>query len=77
MDEVLYPGEVGIAHRRHTELPAHVLSQTLPAPIFHVERWIRQDVIGLQVRVQVPMKTVGMFRAQVALNAPDRQVHLR
>ena len=32
MDEMLYPGVVGIVHQRHPEFPAHVLPQVFAAP---------------------------------------------
>ena len=41
-----------------------------------VEGWIGQDVVGLEVRVQVAVEAVGVFRAEVAVDAADGQVHL-
>ena len=33
VDDVLHPGEVGVADGRHAELPAHVVAQALAAPV--------------------------------------------
>ena len=74
VDDMLHPSEVGIALRRCPELPALVVLQTLAAPIGDIERRIGEDEIGLQVGMAVVVKAVAV--GDLALNAPDRQVHL-
>ena len=75
MDDVLHPGEVGVAGGRHAVLPALVLAQTLAAPIAHVERRIGEDEVGLQVRVAVVVEGVAV--RDLPLDAADGEVHLR
>jgi hypothetical protein len=77
IDEVLHLGEVGIGDWRHAVLPAAVVFEQVAAPIGVVEGRIGKDVVGLEVGVQVVVEAVGMFRAEVALDAANRQVHLR
>jgi hypothetical protein len=72
-----YPGEIGIADGRHTANPALVFAQPSTAPIAVVERGICEDVVGLEVRVQIPVKTVSVFFPQVRLNTSDGEVHHR
>jgi len=73
---VLHPGEVGISHRRHAELPAHILTQPLSSPIAGVEGRIGQDIVRFQVLVQVPVEAVCMLRPEIVINSSDGQVHL-
>ena len=61
VDEVLHPGEVGVARRRHAVLPALVVAQQVAAPVAVVERRVGQDVVGLQVRVQVGVEAVAVL----------------
>ena len=75
MDDVLNPGEIGIAGGRHTVFPAHVIAQPLATPIAHVERKIGQYIIGLEVFVQVAMERVGWFGTKIPLNATDGEIH--
>src|SRR5437867_4328018 len=37
MDEMLHPGVVGVAGGRRAEFPAHVVPQSVAAPVAHVE----------------------------------------
>ena len=76
MDDVLHPGIVRVAARRHAILPAHIVAHPLAAPIAHVERRIRQDEIGAQVFVQIIVERVGVHVADVAIDAANRQIHL-
>ena len=73
VQEVLHPGEVGVAHRRDAVLPALVVLQPLAAPVGDVEGRIGQDVVGPQVGVAVVVEAVAV--GDLALDAPDRQVH--
>ena len=49
IQEVLHPGEVGIAYRRNTILPPPVVTQPVSSPVGDVERRIGEDVVGPQV----------------------------
>ena len=71
VDEVLHPGEVGVADGRHAEFPAEVVAQPVSAPVAHVEGRIGQDVVGLEVLVQVAMEAVGGFLAEVGLRCRE------
>ena len=62
VDEVLHPGEVGVALGRRAVLPAHVLVVAVPVRI--VERRIGEHVVGLEVFVQVAAERVGVFLCQ-------------
>ena len=53
MDEVLDPGEVGVASGRDAIFPANVLGETRAAPIAIVEWWIRQNLVRYEVLMQV------------------------
>ena len=73
MDEVLHPGEVGVALGRDAELPAHVV--VLAEPVGVVEGRIGEDVVGAQVGMEVAAEGVGVLRAEVGLDAADGEVH--
>ena len=85
VDEVLHPGEVGVAFGRDAELPAHVV--VLAEPVGIVEGRVGEDVIGVRRRFTMPGQAevgmeiaaegVGMLGAEVRLNAPDGEVHHR
>ena len=60
VDEVLHPGEVGVARGRDAVLPAHVVLQQLAAPVGVVEGRIGEDVVGLEVGVEVAAEGVGV-----------------
>ena len=75
VEEVLHPGEVGVALGRHPEFPADVV---IPAdPVGIVERRIGDHIIGPQIGMQIAAEGVGMLGAKVGLDAADRQVHHR
>ena len=76
VDEVLHPGVVGVAGRRRAVLPALVVLQQIAAPVAVVERRVGEDVVGLEVRVQVAVEAVGVFLAEVAVDAANGEVHL-
>ena len=71
--EVLHPREVGVARRRDAVLPPLVVPQPFAAPVGDVEGRIGQDVVGPQVGMAVVMEAVAVL--DLALDAPDRQVH--
>ena len=75
MQEVLHPGEVGVANRRNTVLPSFVVPEPLAAPVGDVEGRVGQDVVGPQVGVLIVVEAVAV--GNLGLDAPDRQVHLR
>src|SRR2546428_5235964 len=60
VDDVLHPGEVGVASRRRAVLPALVLAQQLAAPVADVEGRGCQDEVGLEVRMAVVVEAVAM-----------------
>jgi hypothetical protein len=51
MNEVLYPGEIGVPHWGNAELPPLILAQALTTPVTRVEGGIGEDVVSLEVRV--------------------------
>ena len=76
MVDVLKPGIVGIAHGRHTKRPAHVFSQTIPTPVGHIEGWVGQNIVGLQVAQFVLVKTALVVPANIGVDSPHGQIHL-
>ena len=74
VDEVLHPGEVGVARRRHAVLPALVILQQFAAPVAVVEGRIGQHEVGLEVRVPVVVEGVAM--GDLRVDAADGEVHL-
>lgn len=77
VDDVLNPREVGVAVRRGSVLPAHVVGELVGAPVAEVEGRIGQHEVGLERRVAVVEEGVGVVLPQVGLDAPDGEVHLR
>ena len=75
MNDVLDPGEVGIARGRHSITPALVLAQTPAAPVADVEGRIGEDEVGLEVGEAVIVEGVAVLN--LALDAADGEVHLR
>ena len=76
MDEVLHPGEVGVARGRGAVLPARVVGELRVPPVRDVERRIREDEVGPQVGVQVLGEGVIRAVAEVGLDAAEGEVHL-
>ena len=77
VDDVLNPRKVGVAVRRGSVLPAHVVGEFVSAPVAEVEGRIGQYEVGLERRVAVVEEGVGVVLPQVGLDAPDGEVHLR
>ena len=73
VDEVLHPGEVGVALGRDAVLPAHVV--VLAEPVGVVEGRIGEDVIGAEVGMQVAAEGVGVLGAEVGLDAAQGEIH--
>ncbi len=73
VQEVLHPGEVRIAHRWSAVDPALVVPQPLATPVRDVEGRVGEDVVGAEVGMAVVVKAVPVL--DLALDAPDRQVH--
>ena len=73
MDEVLDPGEVGVAPRREAKLPAHVV--VFAEPVGVVEGRVGEDVVGAQVGMEVAPEGVGVLGAEVGLDAAQGEVH--
>jgi len=76
MDEVLDPGEVGVAGRRHTKLPANVFFEAFTAPIAVIERRIGEEEIGFEVLVRVIVERALAVPGDVGLDATNGEVHL-
>ena len=74
VDEVLHPGEVGVAGRRHAVDPALVFLEQLAAPVAVVEGRIGEHVVGLEVGVPVVVEGVAVSNLRV--DAADGEVHL-
>ena len=74
VDEVLHPGEVGVARRRRAVGPALVVLQQLAAPVAVVERRIGEHVVGLEVGVTVVVEGVAV--RDLGVDAADGEVHL-
>ena len=77
VDNVLNPRKVGVAIRWCAELPAHIVSELVCAPVGEVERWICQDKVRLQCWVAVVEEGIGVILSEVGLDATNSQVHLR
>ena len=75
VDDVLHPGEVGVADGWFAELPAFVVAQTVAAPIGYVERWVGEDEVGFEIRMAVIVKRVAV--GDLAVDATQRQIHFR
>jgi hypothetical protein len=71
---MLHPGEIGVAGGRHTIHPALVVLQQIPAPVTVVERWVGENIIGLEVRVPIVVERVTV--GDLPVDAADREVHL-
>ena len=74
MDDVLYPGEVGIAWWGSAVLPALVVGEPLSAPVGDVERGIGEDKVCFEVGVLVVMKGVAV--GDLPLDTANGEVHL-
>ena len=62
VDEVLHPGEVGVALGRDAVLPAHVV--VLAEPVGVVEGRVGEDVVGAEVGMEVAAEGVGVLGAK-------------
>jgi hypothetical protein len=74
LEEVLHPGEVGVARGRHAECPALVVLEQLAAPVRVVERRVGDDEVGLQVGWLVVVERVAV--ADLGVDPADGEVHL-
>ena len=59
VDEVLHPGEVGVALGRNAVLPAHIV--VLAEPVGIVEGRIGENEVGTQVGMQIAAEGVGIL----------------
>ena len=76
VDEVLYPGVVGVARRWRAESPANIVLKQMTRPVRVIEERVRENVVGLKVRVEIAQEGVGGLQAQVGFNATDCEVHV-
>src|SRR2546430_2068400 len=74
VNEVLHPGEVGVACRGHAVGPTLVVLQEFAAPVAVVEGRIGQHVVRLEIRVLIGVEGVAV--RDLRINAADREVHL-
>src|SRR6266487_2409417 len=73
MDEVLHPGEVGVAARGKAELPARVV--VFAEPVGVVEGRIGEDEVGAEIGMEVVPEGVGLLFAEIGFDAADGEVH--
>jgi len=76
VDKVLHPREVGVSGWRDAELPSFVVFEALATPVAVVEGRIGQDIVSLEIGVQIAVKAVGVFLAEVPVDAANSQVYL-
>ncbi len=74
IDEVLHPGEVGVARGRHAVDPALVVLEQFAAPVAVVERRVGEHIVGLEVGVRVVVEGVAV--TDLCVDAADGEVHL-
>ena len=73
MDEVLYPGEIGVAPRGKAELPARVV--VFAEPVGVVEGRIGEHEVGAQIGMEIAPECVGLLFAEICFDAADGEVH--
>src|SRR5437870_13577497 len=73
MDEVLHPGEVGVAARWKAELPARVV--VFAEPVGVVEGRIGEDEVYSEIGMEIAPKGVGLLFAEISFDAADGEVH--
>ena len=56
MDEVLHPGEVGVALGRLAVVPAFVVVLSVAAPVGVVEGRVGEDVVGAEIGMAIVVK---------------------
>ena len=76
MDEVLYPGVIGVADGRVAIGPPLVAAEQLSRPVADVEGWVGEDEVGFEVRLLVVEERVCRFLAELGLDTMDGQVHV-
>ena len=75
VDEVLHPGEVGVAARRQRRTSS-ARRRRLRDPVAVVERRIGEDEVGLQVGMEIALEGVGVLGAEIGFDAANGEVHL-
>src|SRR5680860_242501 len=73
MDKMLNPRVVSIAYRRCSIFPPNIVGKRGTGPVRHIERWIGDDVVGLEGGELVAEERVRPF--DFAVDAPDGEVH--
>ena len=73
MDDVLHPGEVGVALGRDTVLPALVVGELPASPIGNIEWRIGEDEIRLEVGVAVIVEGVAV--SNLTFDTSNGEVH--
>ena len=73
INDVLHPGEVGVADGRLAELPAFVVAQAVAAPVGDVERRVGEDEVGFEIGMAVVVKRVAV--GDLAVDAAQREIH--
>jgi hypothetical protein len=56
MDNMLHPGEDGVAYGRLAELPAFIVAQAVAAPVGDVEGWVGEDEVGFEIGMAIVIK---------------------
>ena len=72
IDEVLHPGEVGVAARGKAELPARVV--VFAEPVGVVEGRIGEDEVGAQIGMEIAPEGIGLLFAEIGFDAADGEV---
>src|SRR4051812_22349976 len=76
-EDVLQPSIIRVSNRRGTKLPAHILSETLSAPIGDIERGVSKDKIEFFISPLVLMERALVIPGDAARVDPTHgEVHL-
>ena len=76
MNHVLNPSVVGVAGRRKTILPTHIIGQLLLIPRVIVERRIGKNKVRFQSGVKVIRECVCLISAEVGVNTTNSHIDL-
>ena len=77
MNHMLNPCIVGVACRRHSVFPAHIIQKLFLIPRMIIERWIGKYKISFQGRVEVICKCIPMVWSKIGVYAANSHVHFR
>src|SRR3989338_3806156 len=75
INEVLNPGEVGIAHWRYSVFPTRIATQEFAFPITVIKRWIGNDKVSFEIFVCIFEEASFVIPGNVGVNPTDGQIH--